>query len=61
MTQKDLADRFKVHQPSVSAWELGKALPSLATMLELAALFGIEATLADVAEWMAETTEAVEV
>lgn len=39
MTQKDLADCVEVHQPSVSAWELGKTLPAPETMLKLASLF----------------------
>jgi len=41
MTQKDLAHCLKVHQPSVSAWELGKTLPAPGTMLELAKLFNL--------------------
>lgn len=41
MTQKDLAHCVRVHQPSVSAWELGKTLPAPGTMLELAKLFNL--------------------
>ncbi len=42
MTQEDLADAVGVHQPSVSAWELGRALPDFETMSVLANLFGID-------------------
>ncbi len=42
MTQKDLARCVRVHQPSVSAWELGKTLPAPGTMLELAKLFNLD-------------------
>lgn len=42
MTQKDLAVVARVHQPSVSAWELGKTLPAPETMLLLARLFKLD-------------------
>lgn len=48
MTQRDLARSVGVHQPSVSAWELGKTMPSPSTVLTLAALLGLDlAVLAD--------------
>jgi transcriptional regulator with XRE-family HTH domain len=48
MTQRDLAHAVGVHQPSVSAWELGKTMPSPHTVLTLAALLGLD--LADLAD-----------
>lgn len=42
MTQEDLADAVGVHQPSVSAWELGRTLPAPGTMLDLARLFNLD-------------------
>ena len=48
MTQRDLARAVGVHQPSVSAWELGKTMPSPATVLTLAALLNLD--LADLAD-----------
>lgn len=48
MTQRDLARSVGVHQPSVSAWELGKTMPSPHTVLTLAALLGLD--LADLAD-----------
>jgi transcriptional regulator with XRE-family HTH domain len=48
MTQRDLARCVGVHQPSVSAWELGKTMPSPGTVLTLAALLNLDlANLAD--------------
>lgn len=48
MTQRDLARAVGVHQPSVSAWELGKTMPSPSTVLTLAALLNLDiANLAD--------------
>lgn len=48
MTQRDLARCVGVHQPSVSAWELGKTMPSPSTVLTLAALLSLDlANLAD--------------
>ncbi len=49
MTQEDLADAVGVHQPSVSAWELGLTLPAPGTMLDLARLFNLDlSVLSDV-------------
>lgn len=42
MTQEDLADAVGVHQPSVSAWELGRTLPAPGTLLDLARLFNLD-------------------
>lgn len=48
MTQRDLAKAVRVHQPSVSAWELGKTMPSPGTVLTLARLLDLDlAELAD--------------
>lgn len=41
MSQEDLADALGVHQPSVSAWELGRTLPVLKTIVDIAELYGL--------------------
>lgn len=48
LTQQDLARAVGVHQPSVSAWELGRTMPAPTTVLTLVALLGLDlAVLAD--------------
>lgn len=42
LTQRDLARAVGVHQPSVSAWELGNTMPNTATMLTVAAVLQLD-------------------
>lgn len=61
MTQEDLAKAVGVHQPSVSAWELGRTLPAPGTLLELARLFNLDlAALADPPELSTTIRAAIE-
>ena len=41
LTQKELADLFYLDQTTVSKWELGKALPDLATLTKLADFYDV--------------------
>jgi transcriptional regulator with XRE-family HTH domain len=41
LTQKQLAERLKLNQPVIGAYEEGRALPPLPTLQKLAALFGV--------------------
>lgn len=43
LTQEDLADRIGVRQPAISAWEAGRALPEIPTLLATCEVVGIDA------------------
>lgn len=41
MTQKDIANMFNIKEATVSAWEVGKAQPSIDTIIVLAQYFNV--------------------
>ncbi|MGH8973799.1 MAG: helix-turn-helix transcriptional regulator [Acidimicrobiia bacterium] len=45
LSQQDLAGRAGVHQPAIARWENGRAEPSLATVLRLVSVCGLELRL----------------
>lgn len=45
LSQKQLADRLAVHQTAVSAWEVGRAAPTVEMQLAIATVLDIDARL----------------
>lgn len=42
ITQQGMAEVLGVNQPAVSAWETGRAIPELGTLVDLAVLLGLD-------------------
>ena len=40
-SQKELAERLEISDRAVSKWEMGRSLPSLNNMIEIAGIFGV--------------------
>ena len=58
LSQQELAEKLNVSRQSVSKWEVGGAVPDLARLKEMAALFGV--TLDELVSEEAETAEVLE-
>lgn len=54
LTQTTIAERLRVKQPSVSAWETGEAFPSPAALVDLADMPELDLDLADLVRLIAE-------
>lgn len=59
LTQVDVGTRTGTGQPAVSAWEAGRAVPSLGTLLVLASLYQVTDLEAFLAMAAADELEAV--
>lgn len=59
LTQVDVGARTHTGQPAVSAWEAGRAIPSLGTLLVLASLYAVNDLEAFLALAAADELEAV--